>query len=82
MKLGRVWLPIVQSWGFYPGIASICLRFSHDELGPCYSHGPLTYNDWLMILGKSMKYVSRWGTATLYPTTGSAGQSLLCKLKY
>ena len=36
MKLGRVWLPIVQSWGFYPCIASICLRFSRDGLGPCY----------------------------------------------
>jgi len=64
----------VQSWVFYPCIASICLRFSRDGLGPCYYPvGPrlsmyaIDCIDWF-------KIVSRWGTATLYPTTGSAGQ--------
>jgi hypothetical protein len=37
-------------WGFCPCIASICQLFSHGVLDPCYSHGPLTYNDWLIIL--------------------------------
>jgi hypothetical protein len=41
---------VVQSWVFYPGIASICRLLSHGGLGPCYSHGPFTYNDWLIIL--------------------------------
>ena len=31
---------------------------------------------------RKMDWVSRWGTATLYPTTVSIGQSLLCKLNY
>jgi hypothetical protein len=65
---------IVRVWVFYPYIALVYRRFSHDGLGPCYYPRGASLSMYAIDCILLVKIGSRWCTATLYTATFGVGQ--------